>query len=292
MAAMLCLKDIRIYNSSRCITGLMGLIFQRSPFIQSLTISECDFNEGDLYFMISLCPNLIEFNLDVPVPIQGVIGGDALVFSMARHCEKLQYLSLEGLESLSDNGLSGLITKFGQQLKGLQLKTCRNLTENGLDRIAECQSLKKLTLSYISSLNDRILIRIVSHTSKTLEFIQLESVSISDYGIKNVSNIGKSLQELRLYDLNLLTDISFLSQDSRGLSNLKQLMLHGSPALSNSKDVYKFSAPLLERLELVGCVSLDETVLTNMVMQFSNLKRFIYAGPHASLEFQKVYFTN
>jgi hypothetical protein len=182
--------------------------------------------------------------------------------------------------------LATIIEIFGPNLKKLQLKTCSDLTENGLNRIAECRKLKKLALSNIPRLCDRILTRIVSHFY--LEFLQLESVPVSDCGIQSIANRGSSLKQLRLYDLHLLTDISFLSESCR-LPKLKHLILHGSPALSNSKGVEQFGAPLLERLELVGCVSLDEKLLKAMIIHFSKLKRFIYAGPHASNEFQKVY---
>lgn len=288
---MNCLRDIRIYNSSRCILGAMILIFQTSPFIQRLSITGSDFNEGDLCCIVSFCPNLIEFNLDIPTLFKDLLGGDALASCMARQCTKIQYLALEGLQNMSDDGLLSIIRSLGPQLERLQLKSCSQVTEYGLARIADCLNLKKLTLSHIPALNDGILIGIVTFIYKKLEFMQLESVPISNCGIQYISNVARSLKQLRLYDLDLLTDISFLSHsESHGLSNLKLLMLHGSPALSNSKDIEKFGAPLLERLELVGCVSIDEKLLNNMILNFSKLKRLIYAGPHASLEFQKVYF--
>ena len=291
MATMIYLKEVNIYNSSRCILAPMILAFQRSPFIQKLSICGCDFNEGDLCSIVSFCHNLTEFNLDIPVQFRTLIGGDVLASCIARHCSKLQSLSLEGLGNISDNGLLAILKIHSHQLKKLQLKECSLLTEQSLLKIAECQGLKKLTLSNIPSLNDRILIRTVSKISITLEFLQLESVPISDIGIQIISTFGISLKQLRLYDLHLLTDISFLSHDdSNKLSKLKQLILHGSPALSNPKNIDKFGVPLLERLELVGCLSIDEPLLYEMITQFTKLKRIIYAGPHASLEFQKVLF--
>jgi hypothetical protein len=289
MATMICLKEVNIYNSSRCILAAMILIFQRSPFIQKITISGCDFNEGDLCSVISFCPNLIEFNLEIPTEFRSLIGGDVMISCLTRQCNKVQYISLEGLGLISDDGLAAIIRIFGPKLKKLQLKTCNDLTENGLCRIAECRELKKLTLSNIPSLNDHIIRMIVSRISKTLEFLQLESVPVSDQGILSIANNGISLKQLRLYDLHLLTDISFLGKtESLGLSKLKQLILHGSPALSNPKGIEQFGAVLLERLELVGCISIDEKLLNVMIIHFSKLKRFIYSGPYASPEFQKV----
>jgi len=206
---------------------------------------------------------------------------------LTRHCNKVQCISLEGLVSISDDGLVAIVRILGPKLKKFQLKTCNYLTENGLSKIADCRELKKLTLSNIPSLNDHILRIIVNRISKTLEFLQLESVPISDHGIQHIANNGTSLKQLRLYDLHLLTDISFLGKtESRGLSKLKQLILHGSPALSNPKGVEQFGAVLLERLELVGCISVDENLMNVMIIHFSKLKRFIYSGPHASREFQ------
>jgi hypothetical protein len=289
MATMICLKEVNIYNSSRCIWTAMILIFQRSPFIQKISISGCDFNEGDLCSVVSFCPNLIEFNLEIPAEFHSLIGGDVMISSLTRHCNKVQCISLEGLVSISDDGLVAIVRILGPKLKKFQLKTCNYLTENGLSKIADCRELKKLTLSNIPSLNDHILRIIVNRISKTLEFLQLESVPISDHGIQHIANNGTSLKQLRLYDLHLLTDISFLGKtESRGLSKLKQLILHGSPALSNPKGVEQFGAVLLERLELVGCISVDENLMNVMIIHFSKLKRFIYSGPHASREFQTV----
>jgi hypothetical protein len=114
-------------------------------------------------------------------------------------------------------------------------------------------------------------------------------VPVSDRGIKAVAWNATSLKQLRMYDLQLVKDTSFLNscQSTALFPKLRHLLLHGSPGLHEETSLENVGAPMLERLELVGCYRLEEKTMKKLLGHWKGLKRFIYVGAQASSEFQR-----
>ena len=296
LATMQCLKEMVISDCSRLILTPMILLFQRAPRIRKLSVTGSDFNEGDLCSMVSFCNNLTDITLGIEQSRQNgrdLAGGDTFASALIRHCPRIQCLDLTGLLSLSDTGFVALIKAYGPRLRKLQLRKAPIISTYALSQIAilcNGSTLKKLSFGATPGLTDRVLELIMTETATSLEFLQLDSVEITDKGARAVARHGKSLRQLRMYDLKNLTDISFISdREAVPLLNLRQLILHGSPDITEVHDLENLGAPQLERLELVGCYCIDEQLMRKMIRHFSQLSRFIYVGGHASPEFQKVF---
>lgn len=281
---LLCLKNVSLSDCSREIMHAIILLFQRAQRLKRLCITGCDFNEGDLCTIATMCPRLADFTLGVDE--EHGSGGDAFASTLALSCPKIQSLDLIGLSL--QTGLGSLIKAYGSRLKKLHLKKMSQISAADLMLIAEyCKgsTLNKLTLSRLPLLTDRVLDRILRATGASIEFLQLDSLPITDAGLAAVTRNCTNLTQLRMYDLRELQDLSFLNSK---WPRLKQIILHGSPDIAEVESLDNLGAPLLERLELVGCLSVPQDSLRRMLFHFTNLSRFVYVGAHATGDFQKV----
>ena len=289
LPTMQCLQEVVFTDCTRNVYKGLDILVKRAPRIQKLSLCGSLLNEGDLCSIISQTLQLNEITLgfdQVSSTTYG-IGGDAFIAALVQFCPKVKGIDFTSI-NLTDTGMIHLLRKFGHQLRKIQLKRMHLITRSSLSLISHyCHGphLRKLSFCSIPMMTDDILESIISQNQ--IEFLQLDSLPITDRGMMAVSNHSMHLKQLRMYDLKLLQDFSFISNKSLVFPVLKQFIVHGSPELGMEFNGQSIGAPGLERLELVGCFHMNESTLSKLVFHWKELVRFIYVGANASIEFQR-----
>ncbi|MFA5075140.1 MAG: hypothetical protein WC436_03495 [Candidatus Babeliales bacterium] len=156
---------------------------------------------------------------------------------------KYGHLDLCGYKNMTDNQLEQLLQRF-PNIRSLDLSFCSNITDSGLQYIANCHNLKFLDLRLCSKIKDNSIFSILQGCHE--------------------------LQNLSLSCCKLITDAS-LQFLIYGCPKLKSLFL---PRQTTDKGLQYLSqhGQHFEKLYFVGCPEITEDGLVSLISNCPNLK--------------------
>jgi hypothetical protein len=201
--------------------------------LESLDITGCNFNETNMCDLVSNCPLLKTVRLGSHVGASltavGSAGGDLFAETLIDNCIGLKNADLTGIISMTDQGWNRFIAHFGPQLEKLSVRRAIQISSHQFEFISICENLGSLTFSNVPHLLDQHLIAVLKSIGGQLEFLQLESVPISDLAINTIVADCENLTQLRLYHCDELEtlDVLFFGSNMKSLTALSIQYCHG-----------------------------------------------------------------
>lgn len=146
---------------------------------------------------------------------------DEALCHVARFCQRLQRLDIDGRNNVTNRGL-GLIARNCPLLQELNLEKCRGISDKGLQLVAKnCRQLKILSLAGCKKISDKG-VRLVAQKCNSMQSLNLAGCSeISD---KSLTSIGKYCHSLRSVNLKDIDGITFYGIES---------LVSGTPELTH-----------------------------------------------------------
>ncbi|KAK9275133.1 hypothetical protein L1049_022392 [Liquidambar formosana] len=252
--------------------GLSALV-SSAPALRSINLSQCSLltSTGIASVADSLGSDLRELYIDDCQNIDAM-----LVLPALKKLERLEVLSLAGIQTVCDDFVRELMIVRGQSMKELVLSDCVKLTDSSLKAIAEtCFGLVALDLVNLCKLTDFALGYLVNGCL-AIQTLKLCRNAFSDEAIAAfLETSGDSLKELSLNNVNKVghsTAIS-LAKHSRKLLSLD---LSWCRNLTNEAlGLIVDSCLLLRVLKLFGCTQITNVFLdghSNPKVQIIGLK--------------------
>lgn len=132
----------------------------------------------------------------------------------------LKYLNLENLINVDGDSISG-IAKNCRGLKHLNIKSCRNVSENGINDLSKLDKLEHLNLHCLFNINSRSITEI-TNKCRLLNYLDIGSCSnVTDTVLRDISKLTY-LEHLDVRRIKNITD-SVLTRISRKCWKLKYL---------------------------------------------------------------------
>ena len=201
-------------------------LFSSVPLLAKVDLAGCyNINEYVMEIAIQVkLPNLTHLDLGLCKDV-----GDGTLGRISTYCHNLCYLSLEGNIRITNAGL--LLLAWGaRELKSLNLKSCRNITDHGINVLAlnhdgspSDSKLESLDLQDCK-LTDKSLVY-VSKGMPQLKRVNLSTIkTITDGGFKCLAQMP-ALEEIIVQKCDNVTDqgLAYLSEECQNPSNLKFL---------------------------------------------------------------------
>ncbi len=186
--------------------------------------------------------------------------GDGTLGRIGTYCSNLRSLSLEGNTRVTNAGLLLLIWG-AKELTSLNLKSCRNITDNGINVIALQSDGSPFgsKLEHLGLQDCRLTDKSLAYISlgmPSLRRINLSTISgVTDTGLKSLAQMPR-LEELNLRNCDNVTDLglAYLADDGVD-SRLKVLDLSFCSSITDSGLAHVANGlKELERLSICSCL--------------------------------------
>jgi hypothetical protein len=204
-------------------------ICKKSARLEKLSIMGCNYNEDDMCEMILSTPWLREIKLGshagASLTTSGSAGGDRFAQVVSENCPNLVSADLTGIISMTDDGWKQFMNACGPKLEKLCVRRAMQISLEGLQMVSMCSRLTKLTIANVPHLNDPILIQILDAIGPQLQFLQLESLEITNDTLEAVAKTCTQLIQLRIYSCNQLQSLNSIFYAPQ-LGFLRYLVLH------------------------------------------------------------------
>jgi hypothetical protein len=323
------LKHLTVSESATCPSNPILWICQQCTLLESLELTGCNFNENDMCEFISVCPNLKSIKLGshfgASMTAIGAAGGNEFARALSLNCKYLTRADLTGIISMTDQGWNIFIQAFCGQLQKLCVRRAMQISLSQLCKISLCASLQYLTIANIPHFDDSTLVHCIEHIGKQLNFLQLESIPVTDLAIQSITRICINLRQFRILQCTGLENLDYLVQNNLNL--LRALVLHYCPNISTQRQYNNLETgdtalttparvidtsfmPIqhaflesstmsqpptptkegfinLYHLEIIDCENIDQYSIDFLVRKSSLLKRFVYAGNNFSKNTQE-----
>lgn len=160
---------------------------------------------------------------------------------------RVQRINLSFCVSVTDTGLKSLSRL--SSLEGLNLRSCDNVSDIGIGFLAEdAQALKCLDVSFCTNVTDAAMKHIAVGMTG-LQSLSMTTCTISDSGLKRLSEALKSLEDLNIGQCVALTDEG-LAHVTDKMKSLRSLDLYGCPKVTNTSLDKIRKMPNMTRLNL------------------------------------------
>ncbi|KAL3625302.1 hypothetical protein CASFOL_030756 [Castilleja foliolosa] len=237
----------------------LRMLTSAAPSLKSINISLCPLltSAGICSLLNSLRLNLRELYLDYSDGVDAM-----LILPAMLQLEKLEVLSLAGIQTVSDDFISKFVSANGCRMKELGLADCSELTDLSLEVIGStCSELRALDLSSLRKLTDVSM----GHLANGCPMIEILKVCRSAFSDEAVSAYldcrGESLKDLSLNNITRVSNNTALSI-ARKCRNLRRLDLSWCRNLTNEAlGLIVDSCSLLEVLKLFGCTQVTNEFL-------------------------------
>lgn len=281
------LELIQCYGDEVTAAGLTYLFKHCTNSLLKLRFSRCSRGQltGDNILLAStVCRNLTH------VDASWCTVTDSGLSAIAKSCDRLESLCLNGCGLIADNGLKTLATLHGKSLKELEMFGCFNITSRGIRHLASiCQNLRTLQLgqcyritdsciAQVSSslccvenldlrgckqIKDTCIEKIVNHCSRLQTLALANCPNISNNAMQKIASTLPGIRSIDVCGCRLITDESI----NRLATNCRQLVYLD---ISSTGCTYKSVCRLAEQ----GSTDL-ETLKLNFITGIteSNLKR-------------------
>ena len=275
-------------------------LFHSVPMLTNIDLAGC-YNIDECVMEVAIqreLPNLTHLDLGLCKDI-----GDGTLGRIGTYCQNLRFLSLEGNVRITNAGL--LLLAWGaKELKSLNLKSCRNISDHGINvmvlkddgtplgskleflGLQDCKltdkslayiskgmpQLKRVNLSTINTITDGGLKSLAQ--MPVLEEINIRKCdNVTDLGLAYLSEDCQSCR-LKFLDLSFCSSVtdSGLAHVAKGLKNLAGLSI--SSCLVGDAGLLDLANGLvhLQTLALGQCNNITEGGLIKMAIKAKSLR--------------------
>ncbi len=268
------------------------------PFIEN--------NEIEVITKTSKMLSKLHLFWDVSIYGRGSIC-DVLLHAIAEQCANITDLSFGYFsDTISDAGMSAILTKYSLQLTKLAIPSCSSLNEITFDIIAtQCKILRYLDVSGCHKMNLKMLLNIISgctqltelHAKETFrvygklyDYIQIEG-ELTEVPIKsnenfeayNILPINDSMRVLNLSEHKYCMSVKILHAVLRLLPNLTEINLQLCNYELITNDVFQTElqlCPFLLRLNLQNVDEMTNDILDSIVLFAPQLQHVNVRGSY------------
>jgi len=179
--------------------ALLPSLVSRFKHVKHLNLSECmdQLQDQDLQLASECLKNLVTLSLGNPDQPQECISNTGFV-GFVKNCTMLEDVALTSIPDLQDSGIEAL-TSVCKGLNAINLVNCRNLSDNALESLKNCDNIQELGLKGRFRFTPAGLIKIGENCPTLLKFtLELEpSVDIT-LALQSLATHCRNLQELSL----------------------------------------------------------------------------------------------
>jgi len=179
--------------------ALLPSLVSRFKHVKHLNLSECmdQLEDQDLQLASECLKNLVTLSLGNPDQPQECISNMGFV-GFVKNCTMLEDVALTSIPNLQDSGIEAL-TSVCKGLNAINLVNCRNLSDNALESLKNCDNIQELGLKGRFRFTPSGLIKIGENCPTLLKFtLELEpSVDIT-LALQSLATHCRNLQELSL----------------------------------------------------------------------------------------------
>lgn len=271
------LVSVEFHKNDRVTDTALVTLLQSSPVLRTLTVCDCDqLNDSALCSIAKWCVNLQYLHLTaITLTNVGVVPilmlaqdlrclnlgsnphlNDEIARYIGLHCTKLTTLTLRGIYSMSDVGVSAIAASCSS-LQKLHLPCSTFITDDGVVAVARgCPLLVELNCDIITALTDVSMMAIAQHCPN-LQNLQLTACQlITDTGMTALARGCTNLRHLRIPFLYRITDAA-VEAVAENCPNLRTL--HASSCLRTTKRYMYKLAQCCTQLELLSVERLDQS---------------------------------
>ncbi|PAA84675.1 hypothetical protein BOX15_Mlig000941g5, partial [Macrostomum lignano] len=172
--------------------------------LQDVNLSECaSLTDDAVGQIVQGCPLLIYVNLS----FTGI--SDNSLRLVAKHAENVRFLSLAGCQQLSDRGLQFLAQGQGvHKLELLDLSEGVQFSSDAIVHLAsKCHKIKHLMFNDMYNMQSACLMEVASHCPSVEHYELFGCSSLTDDSFRAISN--RSLRVLKLDKNDIITDAAF-----------------------------------------------------------------------------------
>lgn len=266
------------YNINECV---MKIVIQRElPNLTHLDIGLCkDVGDGTLGRIGTYCHNLRVLNLEGNVKIT-----NAGLLLLAWGAKELKSLNLKSCRNISDHGINVMAlnddgSPVGSKLEFLGLQDCK-ITDKSLAYISRgMPNLKRVNLSTIKTITD-VGLKALAKMPILEEINAQKCENVTDQGLAYLSDGCKKNSKLKFLDLSFCSSVTDtgLSHVAQGLKNLASLSI--SSCLVGDAGLLHLANGLvhLQTLALGQCNNITEGGLLKMAMKAKSLRKLDIYG--------------
>ncbi|KAI3853925.1 hypothetical protein MKX03_024151 [Papaver bracteatum] len=249
------LSSVSLKGACRLTDGGIKTLVASAPSLCSINLAACPLlsSTGIIYMADALGSLLKELYLDDGQNIDVMLSLPAL-----QKCELLEVLSFAGIDTVSDDFVSKLVTVCGRNLKELNFSDCCKLTDKSLKAIGEnCSSLQTLRLANLHKLTDSSL-GYLANGCQLIQTLTLRDNSFSDEAVAAfLESSGEPLTEFSLNKVRKVGNHTALSLARCCSKNLLSLDLSWCRGLNNpALGLIVDSCSNLKILKLFGCTQI------------------------------------
>jgi hypothetical protein len=179
--------------------ALLPSLVSRFKHVKHLNLSECmdQLQDQDLQLASECLKNLVTLSLGNPDQPQECISNMGFV-GFVKNCTMLEDVALTSIPDLQDSGIEAL-TSVCKGLNAINLVNCRNLSDNALESLKNCDNIQELGLMGRFRFTPAGLLKIGENCPTLLKFtLELEpSVDIT-LALQSLATHCRNLQELSL----------------------------------------------------------------------------------------------
>ncbi|XP_041455282.1 uncharacterized protein LOC121408036 [Lytechinus variegatus] len=276
-----------------------SLLISRCRSLTSLNMEGCDGITDSLISKLILLPKLRCLNLSHCTKLT-----DGAVFEIARFCDHLEELNINGIPWITDVAVTMLCDERLAKLKCLRLDGAE-LTDLSIHHVVQCPNLEELNISFCEQLTDYSLTMLkewknpvrlrlqkgkefseealanlfISPHLSNLTFLDLSECSeLRDPGLINIATRCPLLTHLAIEWCWFISDVSLVQvlDNCRYLEHLDLIGLHS--ILGHCLADIPTKLPHLEFLDLRQCNRITDAMLVQIVSVKHNLVIMNYYG--------------
>ncbi|KAG8367173.1 hypothetical protein BUALT_Bualt16G0045100 [Buddleja alternifolia] len=254
------LTTISLKGAYRLTDAGLHMLVSSATSLKSIDISQCPLltSEGICSLTNSLQSVLRELYLDNSHGIDAMLILPALL-----KLENLEVLSLAGIQTVTDDFVSEVVSVHGCRMKELILADCMELTDSSLEVIGHtCLGLRAIDLTNLCKLTD-VSIGHLANGCHAIQMIRLCRNVFSDEAVAAYLDVrGACLKDLSLNNIIQVSNHTALSL-ARNCKNLQNLDLSWCRNLTNEAlGLIVDSCSSLQLVKLFGC-----TQVTNVFIE-------------------------
>jgi F-box/leucine-rich repeat protein 14 len=255
-------KRVKVLSIKKSLRRLLHSV----PMLTYVDLSGC-YNLTENVMEIAIqreLPNLNSLDLGLCKDV-----GDGTLGRIGTYCNNLRHLSLEGNTKITNAGL--LLLAWGaKELVSLNLKSCRNITDHGINVMAVNADGSPLgsKLEFLGLQDCKLTDKSLAYISRgmpQLKRINLSTISgITDTGLKYLAEMP-GLEEVNLRNCDNVTDLglAYLSDDTKRPSTLRVLDLSFCSSVTDAGLAHVAKGlKSLEKLSISSCLVGDTGLLS------------------------------
>ncbi|KAG0523890.1 hypothetical protein BDA96_07G162000 [Sorghum bicolor] len=253
------LRKISLKGNYRLSDNGLGTIISAAPSLSSLNLCECSLltSSGIDILANKLHSVLRELYIDDCTNVDAMA-----ILPALQKINRLEVLSMSGIQSVRDKFIKELIPVHGSNLKELAFAGCLELTSSSIKTIGEyCKELTSLDLRNLDRLRDSAMRHL--RGCRLIRKLKLQRNAFSDEAVSQyLEESGGCLTELMLNNVKKVGDLTALAISRKCSVLLEALDLSFCRELTDEAlGLIVDSCPSLRILKLFGCTQVTDLFL-------------------------------